>query len=425
MLKTSPAASGEIRAGVAGSAGRGNQLRSIACRSAVLAACALACALRLPSAEAQDVLTLRLGYTSTWDDNVFRVPDDAPDPEGSRGIAGKSDRFDAASIGLHLNKPLSMQRILLDATKSAIRYEKFKSLDRDPFNYRGAWQWQLTSRVSGMLSASRAESQVNFEDVEGARRVDQRTTTAAATADAWLSGGWHLLGGVSENKTTYSDPLFARPDTKQTSAEAGLRYVARSTSQLTVLRRASRGTEDSDPALFAASDFAVDETEASATWLLSGRSTLSGRLTYIERRYQSLPQRDFSGTAGELTYLWTPTGRLTLTLSAARSITPYILSVESTTRTENTIAAALVWRTSERTSLRSAVSRRESRFGQIGTSAEPARRDSLESAEVGANWALRRFVTLDASLRHEQRASTDAMQRFDAYVATLSIAFTF
>ena len=405
-------------------------MRSISCRSAALAAAAagaVACALGAPTAHAQErLVTLRLGYAVTWDDNVFRVPDDVTDPEIGRGNAGRSDRFSTASVGLSLNKAFSLQRILLDVAAAAVRYDKFSSQDQDPFGYRGAWQWQLTQRMSGTLSASRDETRVPIEDIEGSRRIDRRVTSVAATADASIWGGWHLLGSVSEAETTYSEPFLAQPDTTQTVAEAGLRYVARSNSQLTVRRRSTRGTETVfDPAIFGGSDFTLDETEVDATWIASGRSTVHARVTWLERSHQLLPQRDFSGTAGELRFAWKATGKVDVNLSATRSIEPYNLSIGSTTRVDDTITAALLWQLGARTALRSTASRRESRFGQPATSSEPARRDITDIVEVGASWSPQRNVTLDARLSHQQRTSTDALQTFDADIASVSVAFTF
>ena len=403
-------------------------MRSISCRSAVratAASCALACALLAPAAEAQDKFSVRLGYGVTWDDNVFRLPDNAPDPELDRGNSGKSDRFSTASIGFLLNVPVSMQRFLLDVTRAAIRYEKFSSQDQDPFSYRGAWQWQLTPRFSGVLSASRAEIAVNVEDVEGRRRIDQRTTTRAATADAWIVGGWHLLGAASDSETTYDEPFLARPDTAEKTAEASLRYIARSNSQVTITRRWTRGTETvTDDALFGGSDFTVDATEVTATWIASGHSTLHARATRLERRNEVLPQRDFTGTTGEFRYAWRPTGKLAVDLSASRDITPFNISLESTTRVDDTIAAALVWRIGERTSLLSRASRQKSRYGEVSTLTE-ARRDTTDAIEVGLSWAPHRSITLDARLRHEERTSTDPAQVFDANVAGLSFSFSF
>lgn len=401
-------------------------MRWIHCRSAALAAAAagaLACA---PAAVAQERLfSLSASYGVTWDDNVFRVPEGAPDPQASLGNAGKSDRSSTASVGLHLNLPFSMQRILFDATRAAVHYEKFSSLDQDPYSYRGALQWQLTPRISGVFSANRGETRVDIEDVEGRRRVDQSTTTLAATADARLWSGWHVLGGFSESETKYNPPSFERPNTRQTAADAGLRYIAQSGSQVSLTRRTIHGTETiTDAAILGGSDFTQDDTELSTTWIATGHSTFSARVTHVDRRNELLPQRDFSGNTGEVRHAWRATGKLNLDWWLARAVTPYNLNLQSTSRVDDTIGAALLWRATERISLRTSISRQKSRYGQISTAFE-ARRDISETVEVGAAWAPHRNISLDARLRHEERDSTDPLQIFDANVASVSFALRF
>jgi exopolysaccharide biosynthesis operon protein EpsL len=380
----------------------------------------------VPEVQAQErPLSVSLGYGVTWDDNVFRVPEGAPDPQASRGISGKSDRSSTASVGLHVNLPLSMQRILLDATRAAVRYEKFSSLDQDPFSYRGAWQWQVTPRMSGIFSANRGETRVDIEDVEGRRRVDQSTTTLAATAAARLWSGWHVLGGVSESETKYSPPSFERPNTRQTTADAGLRFVAQSGSLVSLTRRTTHGTETiTDAAILGGSDFTQDDTELSATWIATGHSTFTVRVTHVDRRNELLPQRDFSGNTGEVRHAWRATGKLNVDWWLARSVTPYNLNLQSTSRVDDTIGAALLWRATERISVRSSASRQINRFGQISTSFE-ARRDVADTVEVGATWAPHRNISFDARLRHEERDSTDPLQIYDANIASVTFSLRF
>jgi exopolysaccharide biosynthesis operon protein EpsL len=393
---------------------------------AVAAAAACCLLLHAPVAQAQaERFGLLLGYSATWDDNVFRLPDSAPDPQADPGTSGKSDRYQTASVGLYADLPFSMQRIRLDLTRAAVRYDKFASRDSDPFRYSGAWQWQVTPYVSGTLNASRAQTDVNVEDVVGRRAIEQRTTIVGGTVDVWLGGGWHVLGGASESESKYSEPFLARPNTAQRTADVGLRYIFRSSSQLSLHRRRTPGTETvTDPAVFGGSDFVQDETEVNATWVASGHSTLNARVTRIERRNEVLPQRNFSGTAGELRYLWRATGRLNFDLSGRRNISPYNLSLVSTTQVENTLTAAATWATTERIAVRSAFSRSVSRYGQASTEFE-ARRDTTQTFEIGAGWSPRRYVTLDARLRHENRESTDPTQIYDANTATIALNLTF
>ncbi len=104
------------------------------------ACCALAAAwLAQPAMAQHGPLSLRLESSVNWDANVFRRPDSAADPQLDRGIGGKSDRYSRTSVGLNFDKTWSQQRIVFDAGQTATRYDKFSSLDRDAFNYRGLW----------------------------------------------------------------------------------------------------------------------------------------------------------------------------------------------------------------------------------------------------------------------------------------------
>src|SRR6185295_5587218 len=102
-------------------------------------------------------LGVRLGTSLGWDSNVFRVPDDAPDPQAFRGISGKSDTFRNTVYGLDLDKSYSRQRFTAGITKTEIRYNKFTSLDHDPLDYYGKLQWEVGPRVHGVLFADHKE----------------------------------------------------------------------------------------------------------------------------------------------------------------------------------------------------------------------------------------------------------------------------
>jgi len=401
------------------------------CRTAALAAAAagaLACA---PAAEAQErpfserLLALNAGYAVTWDDNVFRLPESAPDPEAARGNFGKSDRYSTTSIGLHVNAPIAMQRFLLDFNKAAVRYEKFNSRDQDPLSYRGAWLWQLTSRLSGVISANRGETLVNVEDAQGRRRIENRTTLLSASADWWMWSGWHLLGAVTDSESTYDPPNLAQPNTQQKSVEGGLKYVARSLSEVSVLWRSISGIESvGEAAVLGGSDFTQEDLEASVVWVASGHSTLRARATHSDRQNELLPERNFKVTTGELRHAWQATGKLYLEWWLTRAVTPYNISLQSTSRVDDTIAASLAYRAAERIAVRAGASRQRARYGQISTSFE-ARRDTTDAVEVGLAWTPHRNISFDARFRHEERDSSDPLQTFDSNVASLSLSLRF
>lgn len=380
-----------------------------------------------PALGQEDPLTLRLDHRVSWDTNVFRRPDSVSDPQP--GVSGRSDRFSTTTAGLRFAKTYAQQQFLLDLSRSALRYDKFTSLDNDVYANRAAWQWHLSPRISGTLSADRSRSEVDFADTLGVRRISRRTTNRGLTVDAWLSGGWHLLMGASRTESLNSGVFLAQPSYSQDTRELGFRYIMPSQSSIGFTTRSGQGTNTNQPVdlvNFIDSEFTTRESELSATWIASATSTLNGRLTRVERRNPHVPQRDFSGSAGELRYAWMATRALSLNFSAARSLTPYAFGLDSSDRREDTFVFAPAWQASERISLRMVASRRSSDFlGAVVPTTALLRRDEYRSLEFGINWLPHRRVTLGASLRGERRTSTDATLNFNSTVASVSAGLTF
>jgi exopolysaccharide biosynthesis operon protein EpsL len=366
-------------------------------------------------AQQQNPIALRLSSTVTWDANVFRVPDSAPDPQAVLGISGKSDRITTTTLGLLFDKAYAQQRFTVNVNQAAIRYNRFSSLDREASDYRAAWLWQLTPRISGTLSADHQQSAIAFEDfVAGRRLVKTDTNNKRFTVDGTLFGGWHLLAGISRYDLKNSAAFAGIPSTAQTTEEYGLRYVAASQSSITATRRSTSGVY---PAAEGSLDNLIDtrlkvrETELNATWIATARSTLTGRVTRTERRYDPFAQFNFSGVGGEIRYSWTPTARLAFSAAALRTHTPFFQSTGSaaagsTHRVDDTITFGPGWRVSEKLSLNLTASRVVSDFPASGIlAAGPSRRDTARYLSLGANWTVHRKVNLSATLRREERSS--------------------
>jgi len=383
------------------------------------------------SAQGQDrPLKLLLDTSLVWDANLFRAPESNTDPQlASRGLSGRSDRIATTHFGLRFDKSYAQQRITFDAGQSATRYDKFAFLDSNAFNYKGAWQWHLTPRISGTLSADRSESLVGFDDTRVLTRNVSITTNRGLTLDAWLFGGWHLLGGLSQT-VQKSEALFApRPDFTQRTWEYGFKYITGSQNSISLVERRSRGVNTGQAVDFVNlidSGFTVRDYVLAGNWRLSGKSTLSGQLTHTARRNNNIPQRDFSGVSSNLQYGWSPTGKLSLAVSAGRSIAPFTSGTASSSRVEDSLTFSPTWTPTSRTSLQLNASQRVSSFpGAGGLAAGPARRDTLRSLQLTASWTPHTRVTLSATVQRDRRQSSDGALSYEDAIArvTASLAF--
>ena len=383
-----------------------------------------------PPAVAQDrPLKLSVDTTVVRDANVFRLPESITDPQLALGLSGRSDRFSTTRVGLQFDKSYAQQRVTFEAGESATRYDKFVFLNRNAFDYRGAWQWHATPRISGTLTVDRSETLVGFNDTRVLARNVRVIRNQGLTVDGWLSGGWHLLADVSETEIKSTTAFAAQPDFTQINGALGLKYLAGSGNFLSFTQRARQGSNTGqtvDLVNFVDSGFTVRETELAAEWKVSGKSSLTGRLTRISRHHEHVPQRDFSGYAGDLGYLWTPMAKLTVNVSANRNLIPFAPDTRTSYKVDDTLSVSPVWTVGSHTTLSLAAFRRTSDFlGPVISGGGPLRRDTLRSVQLAASWAPHPKVTLRASVQRDRRRSNDSAFDFDDALTNLTMSLVF
>lgn len=378
-------------------------------------------------AEAQlyEPLHFLVGGSLAYDSNVFRLgPGD--DPQALLGTPKKSDTLRTGYVGLRLDKAYSLQRVQLELIGTAYRYSRFSHLDFDAADYRGAWAWQVTPRVSGNLSAERRQALVPFSDFESFERNVRTTENRAFALDWWMTGGWHALLGATSSEQRSSIPFLAEADFRLVRAELGGRYVARSGSSVSLVRRVGDGRYLNRVLDFVAlvdNRFRQDETELQAAWSASARSQLSARLTWTERRHENFSSLDSSGYSGQAAHSWTVSDKLRLDTTVTRSLTPYFDGLASH-RVDDVLALVPAWQATARTVVRLRLEAGESEFRGPAESFA-SRRDSAARWELAVDWLAARSATLNASLGRQRRSSSDPGLEYEASVARFGVALTF
>jgi len=374
-----------------------------------------------PSAAPRNPLGFVVGADVSHDSNLFRQPSSA---------ARTSDTISIGYVGLRLDKQVSLQRFQLDVTETIRRYASTSRLDFESLDYRAAWLWQVNSILSGTLSADRREALVPFEDVltPGITTRNVRVSeTQAFSLDAWVLVDWHLLMGISQTTQTSDQAIEIQPDFKAVSHEAGVRYAPKSGSSITAVRRSTSGdfiNQSNNPVL--GRGYQQDENEIRVHWLATGKSTLSGRLTWLDRTHEGAGQRNFSGLAGEIGYALAATGKLGLNFVARRDLVPF----QDTTGSyvvNNTLSIAPTWRITARTVARLLAARTTSKFSGVATAplAGPPRNDTLHLVEVGVDWSPMDRLTFGASVLRQARDSTVPAFEFENTIARITANYRY
>ena len=362
-------------------------------------------------------LMLRAGASFGWDSNIFRQP------------SAREERIRSGYIGLRVDKVYAQQRVRLDVTETAYRYHNFRHLDFNALDYIGAWTWHLGPRIEGSLSASRAESLADYSELSNPGELNVRTTeNFLASADAWLFGGWHLVGGLSGVQDRYSVPTPHQGSYRADGVEAGARWVAPSENWLAFKLRSLEGRYTDralDPVALIDDGFQRRETEALAAWRFTGKSSLDARAAWIDYRSNHFAERDFSGIAARLRYLWAATARISLSVQFNREMEPWQDDAASH-RVENRLTLGAAWQPAARTTLSVDASRAASDFrdpvpGFTGT----PRNDLEHRLQVQAEWRALRKLSLNAAAQRYRRSSSDpaANYRGSQFTAGASLLF--
>ncbi len=383
-----------------------------------------------PVAAQDRLITLRLNASTAWDTNVFRIPDSAPDPQLAQGISGKSDRITTTVLGLSIDKAYAQQRFQLDVSQTASRYAKFTSLNTDAFQYHGAWLWSLSPRVTGTLSADRAESLIPFSELTSPQRNVLITNTRTLNLDGWMFSGWHVLAGAVNTTQQTSQVFLAQPNYNTNSAELGLKYAAASGSSVTATSRSTRGNNPNqglDLVNLIDNGYTQKESELKTTWMISGKSTLNGRLARDNYHYANIQQRDFSGTNGELSYVWDADGRLQCNFSVGRNVMPWTADTQASYRVDDKYSFAPSLQIGNTVVLRMVAYRLVSDFrGPAAPLTGPSRHDTERSAQLAVDWSPpMRHLRLTGSVQRDQRRTNAAGFEFDDTTAMLSASLTF
>jgi len=369
-----------------------------------------------PAAQQDRPVMLHVGGSVAWNTNPLRQPE------------AVSDRITTFFAGLRVDRAYAQQRLLLDITSTAYRYDRLSYLDFDALNYSGLWAWRLGRGWNGTIGAERTESLVNYSEFGDPTQrnvlIQQREF---ASAEHWLGGGWHVRGGLERLQQKYSVPFPQRGNYEAGGADAGIEYVARSTSTAALKFRALDGQFDRplDPVARLDDGFKRIESELSLIWVATARSTFDLRAGWLDYRSNHFAERDVSGPVGAAAYRWTPAARLDLSLRASRALEPWA-DQNASYRAVDRRGLEARWQIAARTGLRFAFERQDADYrNPLPEFTGPARFDSLRSAQLALEWRARRNIVLDASLQRQRQSSSDPAARFEARVASLAASIRF
>jgi len=343
-----------------------------------------------------------------------------------------NDVVSTASLLAGLDQSFGRQRLFADASLQANRYRSNTGLNNRGYTLKAGLDWATIERLSGTISVNNSRSLANYnigsgvqpifkKNVEDNKQVDVIARLGLATKFAL-----EAQGGLRSRRFTATE--YARLEFDQKRASLGLVY--RPSANLR-LGAAARLTRDEYPRYtlinpitgsYVGSYFERKDLDLTGRVVLSGASTVEGRISSGRSKLKSGQGRDFSGVTGRLSWVWQPTVRWNLSSSVSRDTgletSFFNFGGNSLSSDQNRISTGAQFSANYELSSKivlnagfstSKTDRRDEFLNQQSSSF-----DRDKSFNLGARWTYSRGIQLGCQYSKNSRDSSITVYVFDA-----------
>lgn len=340
-----------------------------------------------------------LGYF--YDDNLFRLPDEAPGYDRQR-----SDSARQSVVGVLFDKTYSRQRIQFQGKLSKVAFSHFKQLDYDGKDIQGTWNWQLANHLEGSLGATYGQTLAPYTDFQSRER-NLRVQRRQFVDAAWrMHPGWRVRGAASRDKFTYALTAQRYNDRAEDALEAGFDYLPRSGSTAGLVLRRLSGKYLNQRILAGAvrdDDYKQDELKARVLWRATPILTVQGLAGYASRKNADPGAHDVSGFNGRVSVSYNPRQKLRINTAVWREFSP-IENFYYTFSLNNGVSLGASWDASAKVRMDANLSVEQRSYeGRLLNNSPEDLSDTLRQATVGATWSPLQTVQFSTSFIHQDR----------------------
>jgi len=354
-----------------------------------------------------DALHVYGGVAYGHDDNLFRIPEDRPAFDNTRG-----DSWWTREGGLLFDNTYSRQRITLVAKLSKTNFDHFKQLDYDGKDLQANWAWQLGNHLEGRIGTTYQQVLAPYTDFASNER-NLRTTRSNYVDGAWrFHSAWRVRAGFQRDKYNYEAISNRYNNRTEDTSELELDYLARSGSTVGLVARHVKGKYPFPRPVgpFTVNDrFTQDELKARVKWLATGSTTLDALIGYTRRDQASFGEGKTSGLAGKINATYKPRGKMTYTAAAWRDFAPLESTIVSYTLNKGASVGAQ-WDATAKISVNAdAIYERRSYSARREFAGSDNLRDSVRTATLRATWRPRPTLQVQGGVAHQERSGSVAI----------------
>ena len=377
--------------------------------------------------------------------NIYRTPSGTEPTAGSG--AANSDTVTTASLLGGVDLRLGREHLRADGSVQSNRYANNTQLNNLGYNGHLSLDWSTLYNISGTVNLGGSRQLSSTVPGYGYTPVYAKNVQTEYSADAVTRIGlvtrWTLEGDVGYDRRTFSAPQYKSLDLSQTYYSLGPVYRPSDALRIGVDLRHTRGSlpfydyernpltnqpflnPDTGEPYYIPNDFTRNDVDLKVYWKATGSNEFEVRLSQGRSRHATGVGQDFSGFTGQLTWNWTPTGRLSFSTQLIRdtglqtsfaSFLGQSYNSYASDQLTTTLRSYVTYNYSAKLSFNGSVS--YARGSLDVTNPVSGAHDTLDNtdyaASLGVSWQYSRGISFNCSVGRQERTGNPLLNPYTA-----------
>jgi hypothetical protein len=400
------------------------QHRTAPMRWTLLAAALSAAVASLPATAETSPYYVGIAQTFSHETNLLRLRDGQPPAAGT----SEADTISSTALVAGIDQRYGRQRVSGSATLRANRYSNNKQFNGQSYNTTLGLDWETIERLNGNVTIAADRTQrADLRDRSGQFVVGsnfENRSRLAGSVNVGLAGPLGLEAGGSSTTVKYTNDATDYAAFREDSVSAGVRYKLGGATSVSL---GLRQTRTEYPNLLISLPDPRDkrkrnDVDLGLLWVPSGASRLDARISQGKTTHEQISGRDFSGSSGSFTWLWTPGGKLRLNSRLARDVgqsSQFITNASAFAQTTDSLRVAADYDLTGKITLNSALQiyrRNLDRTGQLVDTVSGS--DTTSVLSLGARWSPLRSLSVGCQTSYEKRSSNSNVLLNEPYSAS-------
>ncbi len=367
------------------------------------------------------------GDEYSYDDNVYRLAPGVTDLRSLTGTganATRGDHIDRITLGADGMWNPGRQTVVVDLRADDNRYNSNSNLNNVSTSDKLIWDWSVGSVLSGQVGATYDSALISFVNSTNYSRNLYSVTNYFGAGRYQIGPHWAIFGGVLESGTTLSDPALRSNDVHSKSVEFGSELATGEKDTLDLEYRYTDARYPLGTALN--SDYREDMERLVVRHVFTEKTKFDAFVGFLKRDYANTSIASFSGDVWRLALQWKPTEKVQLGADAWRNLQAYV-----TTQSDYYVArgesVSLRWVPREKIAVSGSYTHESQNY--IGLSLSQlslgARRDSVNTPQVGVKYTPFEFLVFDFGYAYEKRNSNESSFQYNDHVISAKVTFKY